>query len=65
MSQRPDSPIWVRQEITKGSTMDQKRMKQRVNVLRLVNNTAQTQIQYTMLGDLKEGYGQRFKQNFS
>lgn len=60
MSQRPDRPIWVSQEITKGSSMHQNRMKQRVNVLQLVNNTAQTQIHYTTLGDLKEGYGQRF-----
>lgn len=50
MSQRADRPIWVSQEITKGSTMDEKRMKQRVNVWQLINNTAQTQIHPTMLG---------------
>lgn len=33
-----------------------KRMKQRVSVLQLVNNTTQTQTHYTMLGDLKDGY---------
>lgn len=42
-----------------------KEMRQRVNVLQLVNNIAQTHIHYIMLWNLEKGYRQKFWQNFS
>lgn len=43
---------------------EKERMKQRVNVLQLVNNTVQTQIHFTMLEKLEKGYSQWFEQFF-
>lgn len=67
MSQRLDRPIQGSQETMKGPTIDKKKkeMRQRVNILQLVNNIAQTHIHYIMLWNLEKGYRQKFWQNFS